>query len=279
MRTVTLPSGDKLPAMGMGTWQLGENENTFSEELATLQLGIDLGMNLIDTAEMYGEGQAETLVGEAIKERREQVFIVSKVYPHNAARVRAVAACERSLKRLQTDYIDLYLLHWRGNVPLQETVEVFEELKARGKIRQWGVSNLDVGELQEIHGFPHGKNMMTDQVYYNLERRSIEWKLMHWCHEHAMPVMAYSPLEQGKLMDHPGLLKLSQCLGLSIAQIMLAWILRQKQMIVVPRTSQRLHLRENFAVLDKAITLDEATLAELDAMFPPPHSAMPLQVL
>jgi len=277
MKTVILPSGEKVPALGMGTWQLGESSDTHAEELATLQLGIDLGMTLLDTAEMYGEGQAETLVGEAIRGRRDQVFIVSKVYPHNASRRRAAAACERSLKRLQTDCIDLYLLHWRGNIPLQETIEAFEDLKAAGKIRHWGVSNLDVDALQEIETLKSGQQMALDEVYYNLERRSVEWELMRWCHERKMPIIAYSPLEQGKLMDHAGLLELASRLGMTVAQLMLAWLLRNEQVIVVPKTAQRVHLKENFASLDYSLSVE--TLAELDEMFPPPTSAMPLQIL
>ena len=277
MKTVTLPSGEKVPALGMGTWQLGESSDTHDEELATLQLGIDLGMRLIDTAEMYGEGQAETLVGEAIRGRRDQLFIVSKVYPHNAARHRMAAACERSLKRLQTDRIDLYLLHWRGNVSLSETVEAFEALKAAGKIRHWGVSNLDVDALQEIEALPEGRQMMLDEVYYNLERRSVEWELMRWCHGRQKPIIAYSPLEQGKLMGHPGLLDLARRLGMSVAQLMLTWLLRNEQVIVIPKTGQRVHMQENFASLEKS--LDAQALAELDAMFPPPDGPLPLQIL
>ena len=277
MKTVTLPSGEKVPALGMGTWQLGENSDTYQEELATLRLGIDLGMTLIDTAEMYGEGQAETLVGDAVRGQRDKVFIVSKVYPHNAARRRAPAACERSLKRLQTDYIDLYLLHWRGNIPLAETVDAFEELKAAGKIRHWGVSNLDIKSLAEIDALPQGMQMTLDEVYYNVDRRSVEWEVMKWCHERRKPLIAYTPLEQVRLLEHEGMVALAKRLGMSVPQVMIAWLLRNEQVIAVPRTSQRIHLRENFASLDHV--LPPEILAEIDQMFPPPTGPIALQVL
>ena len=266
-----------VSALGMGTWMIGDDRTRRAEEIATLQRGIDLGMNLIDTAEMYGDGASERLVGEAIRGRRDQVFLVSKVYPHNAGRRGAVAAWERSLKRLGVDCLDLYLLHWRGSVPLQETIEGFETLQAQGKIRHWGVSNLDVDALQEIEAQANGQQMTLNEVYYNLERRSVEWELMRWCHERKMPLIAYSPLEQGKLMDHAGLLELASRLGMTVAQLMLAWLLRNEQVIVVPKTAQRIHLKENFASLDYSLSVE--TLAELDEMFPPPTSAMPLQIL
>src|SRR5215212_9939956 len=197
MKTITLPSGRVVPALGVGTWNMGEDTRRRPQELAALQRSIDLGMTLIDTAEMYGEGAAEELIAEAIRGRRDRVFLVSKVYPHNAARADAIAACERSLGRLEVDRIDLYLLHWRGSVPLAETLEVFAELKRGGKIGGFGVSNLDTSDMQEAWALPHSPDIETDQILYNLTQRSVEHDLIPWLREHRIPVMAYSPVEQG----------------------------------------------------------------------------------
>src|SRR5215210_7939906 len=205
MRTVTLPTGERVPAFGVGTWQMGESPKSRAEEIATLRLAIELGAALIDTAEMYGEGKAEALVGEAIAGRRDDVFLVSKVYPHNATRRGAVAACERSLKRLNTDRLDLYLLHWRGNVPLVETMAAFTELQNAGKIRHYGVSNFDVNDMEELSSAPGGRNVQTDQVLYNLARRGIEWDLLPSLRERRIPAMAYSPIEQGRIVRNPRL--------------------------------------------------------------------------
>ena len=277
MKTVILPSGEKVPALGMGTWQLGESSDTHAEELATLQLGIDLGMTLLDTAEMYGEGQAETLVGEAIRGRRDQVFIVSKVYPHNAGRKAAQAACERSLRRLGIECLDLYLLHWRGSEPFAETIEAFETLKAQGKIRHWGVSNLDTEDLQEWVDTPGGAAVAVDQVLYNLTRRGIEWDLLPWCQTRRIPVMAYSPIEQARLLRHSGLCELAGRLGMTPAQVALAWLLQRDAVIAIPKTSTRQHLEENFAAL--RFSLEADVVAELDRLFPPPRRATPLAML
>ena len=277
MQTVTLPSGEKVPALGMGTWMLGDNRTRRTEEIATLQRGIDLGMTLIDTAEMYGEGDSEKLVGEAIKGRRAEVFLVSKVYPHNAGGRALMSACERSLQRLGVDCLDLYLLHWRGRFPLSETIEGFEKLRAQGKIRHWGVSNLDPDDMEELCTQPGGNAVATNQVLYNLTRRGIEWDLLPWCQQRKIPLMAYSPIEQARILSHPGLCQLATRLGMQPATLALAWLLQREDVIVIPRTSNRPHLEENHAAL--AIRLDAASLAELDRLFPPPDCAVPLEVL
>jgi diketogulonate reductase-like aldo/keto reductase len=277
MKTVALPSGERVPALGMGTWRIGEAKARRAEEIATLRLGIELGAALIDTAEMYGEGLAESLIGEVIEGRRDKVFLVSKVYPHNATRKGAVAACERSLQRLKTDRLDLYLLHWRGSVPLAETVEAFEALRKAGKIRHWGVSNLDLGDMQELWSVPDGRTVQTDQLLYNLARRGIEWDLLPWLRERRIPVMAYSPLDEGRLLRDPKLAGFAQRRGMSAAQAALAWLLSKDDVIVIPKTSNREHLRENLGALDHR--LDAAALAELDRIFPPPDGPRPLEMI
>jgi diketogulonate reductase-like aldo/keto reductase len=277
MKQVRLPSGETVPALGMGTWMIGENRSSRAEEIATLQRGIDLGMTLIDTAEMYGEGASEQLVGEAIKGRRDEVFLVSKVYPHNASRKGTAAACERSLKRLGVDCLDLYLLHWRGSVPLDETIEGFETLQAQGKIRHWGVSNLDPADMAELVDQAGGERVAVNQVLYNLSRRGIEWDLQPWCVEQGIPLMAYSPIEQARLLRHPGLRTLAGKNGATPAQLALAWLLNRDQLIAIPKASTRAHLEENFAALQ--CPLDAETIAELDRLFPPPRRATPLEML
>ena len=277
MKSVTLPSGERVPALGMGSWMLGEHSATRAEEIATLQRGIDLGMSLIDTAEMYGEGEAERLLASAIKGRREKVFLVSKVYPHNASQRGTQAACERSLKRLGVDSIDLYLLHWRGNVPLSETIEAFEKLKLQGKIRHWGVSNLDLHDMAELVEIPGGERVAVNQVLYNLSRRGIEWDLLPWCHGRRIPVMAYSPVEQARLLRNAALQKVAEAHGMSAAQLALAWLLNHEQLIVIPKASSRQHLEENFAAAE--IRLDASLAADLDRIFPPPRHASPLEML
>ena len=277
MKFATLPTGEQLPVLGMGTWMVGESRASRAEEIATLQRGIDLGMTLIDTAEMYGEGASERLIGDAIKGRRESVFLVSKFYPHNATVRGARVACEASLRRLGTDRLDLYLLHWRGNVTLEETVEAVEKLKAQGKIRSWGVSNLDTEDMQELAGLPGGRDVAVNQVLYNLSRRGIEWDLLPWCQERGIPVMAYSPIEQARLLRQPALRDLAGEQGMTAAQLALAWLLRHEQLIAIPKASTRAHLEENFSALQ--VDLDAETLAALDRMFPPPRRAMPLEML
>jgi aldehyde reductase len=226
---------------------------------------------------MYGEGLAEILVGEAIAGKRDKVFLVSKAYPHNASRKGARAACERSLKRLGTDRLDLYLLHWRGEVPLAETIEAFEALKAAGKIRHWGVSNLDLGDMRELLSIENGKNAQADQVLYNLSRRGIEWDLLPWLRERRIPVMAYSPIEEGRLLGSPDLEHFARRHGMTPAQAALAWLLRNDDVIVIPKTSRRERLRENLSALD--IQLTPGQLKELDLIFPPPRGPRPLEMI
>jgi aldehyde reductase len=278
MRTVQLPSGEHVPAFGMGTWKMGDDRAQRAEEIATLQLGLDSGATLIDTAEMYGEGEAEKLVGEAIAGRRDQVFLVSKVYPHHAGRADVVAACERSLQRLRTDRLDLYLLHWRGAVPLAETLAGFTALQAAGKIRHYGVSNCDVADLQEAWALPGGSAVATNQVLYNLTRRGIEWQLLPWLREQRVPVMAYSPIEEGRLLLHPMLRSVARRHGRTPAQLALAWLLAQgDDIIVIPKTGRPDRMRENLAALTQP--LDSEQRRELEALFPSPTGPGPLEML
>lgn len=277
MKTVTLPSGECVPALGMGSWYIGDQRSTRAEEISTFQRGIDLGMRLIDTAEMYGDGASERLIGKAILGRRDKVFLVSKVYPHNATRRGAVAACERSLARLGIDCIDLYLLHWRGDVPFSETLEAFEHLQRQGKIRHWGVSNFDYGDMQELLATPGGERVAVNQVLYNLTTRGIEWDLQPGCRERGIPLMAYSPIGQARLTRDPRLLEFSRRHAMTPAQAALAWLLAKDDVIVIPKASNRAHLEENFSAL--AHPLDVAMLAELDALFPPPLGPSALEML
>jgi diketogulonate reductase-like aldo/keto reductase len=277
MRTVKLPEGEEVPALGQGTWFMGEDRRQRAAEAKALRHGLDLGLTLIDTAEMYGEGGAEEVVGEAIAARRDEVFLVSKVYPHNASRTGTVAACERSLKRLGTDRIDLYLLHWRGRYPLAETVEAFERLRQDGKIRHWGVSNLDTDELLELWAVPGGTACATDQVLYNLARRGIEHDLLPWCRERGMPVMAYSPIEQGRLPKGGVLAEIAARHGCSPFQVALAWVLTRPGVIAIPKASRLEHIEANRAALD--LVLSPEDLAALDRAFPPPTRKRPLEML
>src|ERR1051325_1639056 len=232
VRTTLLPSGRQIPVLGQGTWMMGEDASRRQEEIAALRLGFDLGMTLIDTAEMYGEGGAEEVVGEAIRDRsRSEVFIVSKVYPHNATRRGAVEACKQSLRRLKVEYIDLYLLHWRENVPLRETLDAFKFLKDTGKIRDYGVSNFDVDDMEEAYALPGGDEIATNQVLYNLVHRGIEWDLLAWCRTRRIPIMAYSPLginaaEQKRMLGHSNIKEVAARHNATPAQIALAWLLR-----------------------------------------------------
>jgi diketogulonate reductase-like aldo/keto reductase len=277
VRTVTLPSGERVPALGIGTWRMGESTAARAEEIATLRLAVDLGASLIDTAEMYGEGATETLVGAAVADRRDAVFLVSKVYPHNASRLGTAAACEHSLRRLRTDRIDLYLLHWRGNVPLAETLEAFLALQRQGKIRHFGVSNFDLGDLRELDALAGGRAVATDQVLYNPMHRGAEWDLLPWLRERGIPLMAYSPLEQGRLARHRGLIAFARRCGISPAQAALSWLLSRDGVIVIPKSGDRGRLRENLAALDRPLTPGE--LGELDRVFPGPTGPEPLAML
>ncbi len=272
----TLPDGTSIPALGQGTWHMGEKAGARRAEADALRLGLDLGMTLIDTAEMYAEGGAEEVVGDAIAGRRDEVFLVSKVYPHNASRRGAIAACERSLKRMRVETIDLYLLHWRGSVPLAETVEAFEALRTAGKIRHWGVSNCDVDDLEELG--PALPDCATDQVLYSLEHRGVEYDLLPFCAQRRMPVMAYSPIGQGgKLLRHRALAQVAARHGAAPAQAALAWTLRDANIVSIPKASDPAHVRQNAAAREIALT--EADLATLDAAFAPPTRKRGLAML
>ena len=277
MKRVKLPSGEHIAALGQGTWHMGDTRATRAEEIATLRLGLDLGLNLIDTAEMYGDGRAEELVGEAIAGRREEVFLVSKVMPSNASRRAIFNACEQSLRRLKTGQIDLYLLHWRGSTALEEVVESFDELVRTGKIRYWGVSNLDLADMQELVDVPGGTAVATNQLLYNLVRRGIEWDLLPWLRQRAIPIMAYSPIEQARLLRDTKLIGYAQRNGMTPAQVALAWLLANDDIIVIPKTGQRERLRENYQALEQPLSPEQ--LAELDHLFPPPIGPRALEML
>jgi len=266
-----------MPVLGLGTWRMGERARDRAKEVAALRLGLDWGMALIDTAEMYGDGGAEEVVGEAIEGRREQVFLVSKVYPHNASRKGVIAACERSLKRLATDRLDLYLLHWRGRVPLRETVAGFEALRGSGKIRAWGVSNFDLKDMEELLALPSGDQCAANQVQYHLRCRGIEWDLLPLCRRRRIAIMAYSPLDEGRLMKHRQLLAIAQRERVAPATIALAWLLTQQGVAVIPKAADAAHVQDNKNATDFA--LSEHLKQELDAAFPPPRGPVPLQVI
>jgi diketogulonate reductase-like aldo/keto reductase len=277
MRSVVLPSGERVPALGMGTWKMAEKPALRAQEIATLRLGLDRGLTLIDTAEMYGEGRAEELIAEVLTDRRDEVFIVSKVYPHNATHSGVPQACERSLRRLRTDRIDMYLLHWRGNVPFEETMEAFAALQRAGKIRHYGVSNLDLSDLREVFEFQPGRVIQTDQLLYNLTRRGLEWDLLPWLRKHRIPVMAYSPIEEGRLARHRQLQEFAQRHGMSPAQVALSWLLAHDDIVAIPKTSRPERLLENLAALEKP--LDTQALAELNRLFPPPEGPRHLEMI
>jgi diketogulonate reductase-like aldo/keto reductase len=277
-KTLPLPSGRRIPILGQGTWRMAEDPATRDEEIAALRLGLDLGMTLIDTAEMYGEGAAEELVGEAIAGRRDEVFLVSKVYPHNATRKGAAQACERSLRRLRTDYVDLYLLHWRESVPIAETLDAFQALKKAEKILDYGVSNFDVDDMKEAFALPGGDEIATDQVLYNLKQRGIEWDLLPWCRERGLPIMAYSPVghspqTQKSMLGNAALKSVAARHGATPVQVALAWLLR-KEVVAIPKASNPEHVRQNRAALDLILTGND--LKEIDRAFPPPRRKVPL---
>jgi len=274
---VTLPDGESVPAFGLGTWHMGEDRRRAADETAAVKLGIELGMTLIDTAEMYGNGAAEEIVANAAAGLRDRLFIVSKVLPYNASRKGVVEACERSLKRLKTDRIDLYLLHWRGSVPLAETVEAFVRLQGDGKIRHHGVSNFNTEDMKEWVALDGGETVASNQVLYNLSRRGPEFELIPWCQERRISIMAYSPLEQGRMLGNRGLQQVAQQHDATPAQVALAWLLRQDGMIVIPKATRLEHVRENRAALD--LTLSDDDLAALDRSFPPPKARTPLGML
>ena len=273
---ITLPDGATMPALGLGTWRMGERASERAREVAALKLGLSIGLRLIDTAEMYGDGGAEEIVADALGGDRSQTFLVSKVYPHNAGRRAAVAACARSLKRLSTDYLDVYLLHWRGDIPLVQTVAAFEELRAAGSIRAWGVSNFDTADMEELLAVPGGDRCAVNQVLYHLACRGIEHSLLPFCRSRGIAVMAYSPVGQGRLLRHRALNTLAARLGTTPVQIALSWLLAQG-VAAIPKASDPTHVREVRAAADFHLT--PAVFEELERMFPPPSGPTPLAML
>ena len=281
MNTVALPDGTILPAIGLGTWKMGESARTRAAEVAAVRLAIEIGYRVIDSAEMYGEGGAEEVVGQAVAEAlragtvtRDELFIVSKVCPHNASRTGVNAACMRSLARLGLDQIDLYLLHWPGPHPLRETVAGFEALQAEGRIRHWGVSNFDTDEMHELGGLAAGRACAVNQVYYSLSARGVEFDLLPWQRERTMPLMAYCPLDQGGLADEPVLRKVAERHDATASQVGLAWLMAQPGVMVIPKAVRETHLRENFAAA--ALTLDAIDRAAIESRFPVPRRKLPL---
>jgi diketogulonate reductase-like aldo/keto reductase len=277
MNTVTLPDGTALPALGLGTWHLGESASTRDAEVAAVRLAIELGYRVIDTAEMYGEGGAEQVVGEAVRTSgvaREALFIVSKVYPHNASRDGVAAACERSLQRLGLDHIDLYLLHWPGPHPLRDTVAGFERLRSQGRIRHWGVSNFDTTGLRELAGVPGGDHCSANQVYYSPSTRGPEFELLPWQRERSMPLMAYCPLDQGDLAGDAVLKRVAARHHATASQVALAWLMAQRGVMVIPKAVRETHLRENLAAAELVLT--GADTAEIEQRFPAPRRKVPL---
>jgi len=275
--TVTLPSGITVPALGLGTWKMGEIKNRANEEIDSLRLGIDLGMTLVDTAEMYGDGGAERVVGKALEDRRDEVFLVSKLYPWNASRAGTIAACESSLARLDTDRIDLYLLHWRGEYPLTETVAAFETLRSQGKIGAWGVSNFDVPDMEELFAVEGGSNCAANQVLYNLARRGIEHDLLPWCQTRGVAVMAYSPIEQGRLAHNPELIRIAKAYQATPAQLAVAFLLEREGVIAIPKSASLKRVRENRGAAD--IEISEEDMDALDLAFSPPTQKVPLEMI
>jgi len=281
-KQVLFPDGHSVPAIGQGTWYMGERNSDTVSEARALQYGLDLGLSLIDTAEMYADGGAEKVVGQAIRGRRDDVFLVSKVYPQHAGGQQAAIACENSLRRLQTDSIDLYLLHWRGGVPLSDTIAAMEQLQRDGKIKRWGVSNLDVADMEELWSLPGGNACMTDQVLYHLASRGIEFDLLPWCRQRSLPVMAYCPLAQAGnlrngLMEHQQVRDIAHELGVTVAQVLLAWAIARPGVIAIPKAASRDHVKENADAL--AVELNEAQLQALDNAFPAPARKTHLDIV
>jgi len=275
--TVRLNDGAEVPALGVGTWHMGESARGRTREVAALRAAIAAGMTLVDTAEMYGDGGAEEIVGDAIEGLRDRVFVVSKVYPHNAGRKSAIDACERSLRRLRTDRLDLYLLHWRGRIPLEDTIDAFERLRNAGKIVRWGVSNFDVRDIEALLALPAGRNCAVNQVLYHLGERGVEWSLASFCRRNAMALMAYSPFGEGPLLQNAELRRIARAIGATAAQVALAWLLSRESVIAIPKASDVAHVAENRACTN--VTLTDETLAALDRAFPPPRRATRLAVI
>lgn len=284
MHTVSLPNGEAVPALGLGTWRMGESPRARQAEVAAVRLALALGYRVIDTAEMYGDGGAEEVVGEAVADalragdvKREELFIVSKVLPQNASRAGTVAACERSLKRLRLEHVDLYLLHWRGHHPLRDTVAGLQALRQRGLVRHWGVSNLDTDDMEELVSVPDGDRCASNQLYYALSERGIEVDLLPWLRAHRMPCMAYSPIDRGTLAHDATLQSIGRRRGASAAQVALAWVLAQPQVMAIPKAVREAHLRENLAAASLALTAEDHV--ELQQRFPPPRRKTPLAVV
>lgn len=275
--SVTLPSGKEVPALGLGTWNMGDSRSSAVREIESIRKAIDLDMTLIDTAEMYADGRSEEVVGRAIYGRRDEVFLVSKVYPWNASARGTVEACENSLARLGTDHLDLYLLHWRGEHPLAETVAAFERLKKDGKIGNWGVSNFDTDDMEELFAVPDGKNCAANQVLYNLSRRGPEFLLLPWCQQHGVPLMAYSPIEQGRILNNHELIRIAKAYQATPAQLALAFLLERDGVIAIPKSASVSRVEENRGATDLEITDED--WAALDAAFPPPTRRIPLEML
>ncbi|AQT44074.1 Aldo/keto reductase [Bartonella apihabitans] len=277
MKTVTFPNGSIVPALGQGTWGMGEGISPEDIEADSLRAGLDLGLKLIDTAEMYGNGGSERVVGKALVGRRDDAFVVSKVLPSHASRKGTIEACERSLKNLKIEKIDLYLLHWQSNVPLSETVEALEKLVTQGKIGAWGVSNFDTALMENLAQIAAKGHIATNQILYNLSRRGPEFDLIPWCEDHNIPVMAYAPIEQGRIMKDRDLLELARKLNVAPSVLALAWVIRNPLMIAIPKTSSVKHLHENAKALD--LSLDHDVLRALDKIFLPPTRKQPLEVI
>lgn len=276
MRSCNLPSGTAMPVLGLGTWRMGESAKRRAEELDALKYGLDLGYPMIDTAEMYGEGGAEEIVGDALSGRTSLPYIVSKVYPHNATRSGTIAACERSLKRMRIDRIDLYLLHWRGGARIEETFEAFHRLRDAGKIADFGVSNFDLDDMEDAAELDNGLNG-SNQVLYCLSRRGPEFDLLPWMRKRSIPLMAYSPLDQGGLLRKASLKKLADEVGCTPAQLAIAWLLDRPGVVAIPKSANRDRVKENFGAL--GVKLSSQVLAELDRAFPPPKGKQPLEML
>ncbi|MDO6416055.1 aldo/keto reductase [Sphingomonas sp. BIUV-7] len=276
MKMIRFADGTTIAALGQGSWMMAEDSGRRAAEIAALRAGIDLGLTLIDTAEMYADGESEQLVGEAISGIRDGVFLVGKAYPQNASHAQLARACEASLKRLGTDRIDLYLLHWRGNVPLDETVDAMSRLMNAGKILRWGVSNFDTEDMEELMA-AGGSACATNQILYNLTRRGPEHDLLPWLADHDIPIMAYSPVEQGRLLRHRLLVDVAARIGATPAQVALAWTMRQGDVIAIPKAASVAHVQENRAAADLDLSTDD--LAALDAAFPRPRDRLALEML
>lgn len=275
--SVSLPSGKEIPALGLGTWNMGEQRAGETQEIRSIRKAIDVGMTLVDTAEMYADGKSEEVVGKAITGRRDEVFLVSKIYPWNASAAGMIEACERSLARLGSDRLDLYLLHWRGGNPLEETVAAFEKLKTQGKIVDWGVSNFDVDDMEELFDVPDGNKCAANQVLYNLSRRGPEFDLLPWCQERSIPVMAYSPIEQGRILNNHALIHIAKAYQATPAQLALAFLLERDGVIAIPKSARPERVEENRGAIELEIT--EEDWAALDAAFPPPSRKIALEML